>query len=142
MLKIGLIREDKIPQDNRVALTPAHCKWLHLHFDDVRVVAQQSENRCYTDKEYERAGVEVTEHLDDCTLLLGIKEVPVNMLLEGKRYLFFSHTKKLQPGNQKLFKALIDKKITLIDYECLVMPMAPALLALVFLRASLVHTMV
>jgi saccharopine dehydrogenase (NAD+, L-lysine forming) len=119
MLQIGLIREGKIPQDNRVALTPAHCKWLHMHFDDVKVVAQHSGNRCYTDKEYERAGVEVKEDLSDCNLLLGIKEVPVDMLLEGKRYMFFSHTKKLQPGNQKLFKALLDKKITLIDYECL-----------------------
>ncbi len=119
MLKIGLIREGKIPQDNRVALTPAHCKWLHMHFDDVKVVAQQSPARCYTDKEYERAGVEVREDISDCNLLLGIKEVPVNMLLEGKTYLFFSHTKKMQPANQKLFKAILDKKITLIDYECL-----------------------
>jgi saccharopine dehydrogenase (NAD+, L-lysine-forming) len=119
MLTIGLIREGKIPQDNRVALTPAHCKWLHMHFDDVKVVAQHSENRCYTNKEYERAGVNVTEDLSDCNLLLGIKEVPVDMLLEGKRYMFFSHTKKLQPANQKLFKALLDKKTTLIDYECL-----------------------
>jgi alanine dehydrogenase len=119
MLKIGLIREGKVPQDNRVALNPAHCKWLHMNFDDVKVVAQHSESRCYTDKEYERAGVEVKEDLGDCNLLLGIKEVPVDMLLEGKRYMFFSHTKKLQPGNQKLFKALLDKKITLIDYECL-----------------------
>ena len=119
MLKIGLIREGKIPQDNRVALTPAHCKWLHIHFDDVKVVAQQSENRCYTDKEYERAGVLVTENLDDCNLLLGIKEVPVDMLLEDKRYMFFSHTKKLQPANKKLFKSLLKKNNTLIDYECL-----------------------
>lgn len=119
MLKIGLIREGKIPQDNRVALTPAHCKWLHMHVEDVRVVVQHSGNRCYTDKEYESAGVEVTENLSDCNLLLGIKEVPVDMLIPGKRYMFFSHTKKLQPANQKLFRALIEKKITLIDYECL-----------------------
>ena len=119
MLKIGLIREGKIPQDNRVALTPAQCKWLRLNFDDVEVVAQYSANRCYTDQEYERAGVEVTEDMSPCNLLLGIKEVPVDMLLECKRYMFFSHTKKMQPGNQKLFKALLDKKNTLIDYECL-----------------------
>jgi len=119
MLTIGLIREGKVPQDNRVALTPAHCKWLHQHFDDVRVLVQHSANRCYTDTEYERAGVTVTEDLSACNLLLGIKEVPVDMLLPGKRYLFFSHTKKLQPANQKLFRALVEKKITLIDYECL-----------------------
>lgn len=119
MLTIGLIREGKVPQDNRVALTPAHCKWLHMNFDDVKVVAQRSPGRCYTDVEYARAGVEVTEDLSECNLLLGIKEVPVDMLLEGKSYMFFSHTKKLQPANQKLFRALLDKKNTLIDYECL-----------------------
>ena len=119
MLTIGLIREGKIPQDNRVALTPAHCKWLHKNFSDIKVVAQHSPNRCYTDVEYERAGVAVKEDLSDCNLLLGIKEVPVDMLLAGKTYLFFSHTKKMQPGNQKLFRTILDKRITFIDYECL-----------------------
>jgi alanine dehydrogenase len=119
MLHIGLIREGKTPQDNRVALTPAQCKWLQKNFTDIKIVAQQAPNRCYTDAEYERAGVEVKENMSDCNLLLGIKEVPVDMLLEGKRYMFFSHTKKMQLGNQKLFKAILDKKITLIDYECL-----------------------
>jgi alanine dehydrogenase len=119
MLQIGLIREGKIPQDNRVALTPAQCKWLHKNFADIKLVAQHSPTRCYADVEYERAGVEVKEDMSDCNLLMGIKEVPVDMLLDGKRYMFFSHTKKLQPANQQLFKAILDKKITLIDYECL-----------------------
>ena len=119
MLKIGLIREGKIPADNRVALTPAQCKWLVKNFKDISVTVQTSASRCYADKEYELAGVPVTEDLSACDLLLGIKEVPVDMLIEGKKYLFFSHTKKLQPHNQKLIKAIISKKITLMDYECL-----------------------
>ena len=135
MLKIGLIREGKIPQDNRVALTPAQCKWLRLNFDDVQVVAQRSANRCYTDQEYERAGVEVIEDMSGCNLLLGIKEVPVDMLLDGKRYMFFSHTKKMQSGNQKLFKALLNKKNTLIDYECLEHADGTRIIGFGFLRA-------
>lgn len=119
MLHIGLIREGKIPADNRVALTPAQCKWLHMNFDDVKVTVQTSPNRCYSDKEYLHAGMEVKEDLSECNVLLGIKEVPVDMLMAGKTYLFFSHTKKMQPHNQQLFKAIIEKKITLIDYECL-----------------------
>lgn len=119
MLKLGLIREGKIPSDNRVALTPAQCKWLHKNFEDVRVTVQQSPHRCYSDQEYRQAGIEVKEDVSDCNVLLGIKEVPVDMLIPGKTYLFFSHTKKLQPHNRGLFKALIEKKITLIDYECL-----------------------
>lgn len=119
MLKLGLIREGKTPADNRVALTPAQCKWLHLNFDDVRVTVQHSDKRCYSDKEYIQAGMEVKEDISDCDVLLGIKEVPVDMLIAGKTYLFFSHTKKLQPHNQQLFHSILDKKITLIDYECL-----------------------
>ena len=119
MLQIGLIREGKIPADSRVALTPAQCKWLNKNFTDIKVVVQHSPHRCYSDMEYMRAGVEVKEDMRDCDVLMGIKEVPVDMLIEGKTYLFFSHTKKMQPYNQKLIKAIIAAKITLVDYECL-----------------------
>ena len=119
MMNIGLIREGKIPSDSRVALTPAQCKWLHKNFEDVKVMVQQSSSRCYSDKEYQLAGVTVQEDISDCDVLLGIKEVPVDMLIAGKTYLFFSHTKKLQYYNQKLIQAIAAKKITLIDYECL-----------------------
>ncbi len=119
MIKIGLIREGKVPADARVALTPAQCKWIRTHRPDLKVIVQQSENRCFTDKEYLAAGVLVKENIDECDIMLGIKEVPVDMLIENKTYLFFSHTKKLQPYNQKLLHAIIEKKITLVDYECL-----------------------
>jgi saccharopine dehydrogenase (NAD+, L-lysine forming) len=119
MLHIGLIREGKVPADNRVALTPSQCKWIHKNSDAVKIMVQQSSNRCFTDKEYAAAGVEVTNDISGCDVLLGIKEIPVQELLPGKTYLFFSHTKKAQPHNQKLFKAILSNKITLIDYECL-----------------------
>jgi saccharopine dehydrogenase (NAD+, L-lysine-forming) len=119
MTKIGLIREGKIPADNRVALTPAQCKWIHKNAPQVRVIAQSSEQRCFSDREYQSAGVEVKEDISDCEILLGIKEVPVEQLIAGKTYMFFSHTKKKQPHNQHLLRAILDKKITLVDYECL-----------------------
>jgi saccharopine dehydrogenase (NAD+, L-lysine forming) len=119
MLTIGLIREGKIPADNRVALTPSQCKWIQKNSTDIKIVAQTCPIRCFTDREYQLAGVQVTEDMSACDVLFGIKEVPVTMLLAGKTYLFFSHTKKKQPHNQQLFATLIDKKITLIDYECL-----------------------
>jgi alanine dehydrogenase len=120
MLVIGLIREGKIPADTRVALTPAQCRWIHKNLTDVRVVVQASENRCYTNSEYERAGVEVKEDLSECDVLFGIKEIPVAILVEGKKYMIFSHTRKKQPQNAKMLKAMIDKGISLVDYECLV----------------------
>lgn len=119
MITIGLIREGKIPADNRVALTPAQCKWIHKQTGDVKIIVQTSEHRCFTDREYTTAGIEVKEDISECDILFGIKEVPVSMLLPGKSYLFFSHTKKKQPHNRSLLKAVIEKNITLIDYECL-----------------------
>ena len=119
MLTIGLIREGKVPADNRVALTPAQCKWIQKNSADVTIVVQSCATRCFTDREYQLAGVAIKEDMSGCDVLLGIKEVPISMLLPGKTYLFFSHTKKKQPHNQPLFRALMDKQITLIDYECL-----------------------
>jgi hypothetical protein len=119
MTRIGLIREGKIPADNRVALTPAQCKWIHKNSSTVQVVVQSSPDRCFNDREYRLAGVEIREQLDDCDILLGIKEVPVQQLIPGKTYLFFSHTKKQQPHNRNLLQAIIEKGITLVDYECL-----------------------
>ena len=117
MTTIALIREGKIPADNRVALTPAQCKWLQKNYA-VKIWVQHSPHRCFEDKEYARAGIEVKENVSVADVFLGIKEVPVGDLVEGKTYLFFSHTKKKQPHNQKLFQAIITKKITLIDFEC------------------------
>lgn len=119
MLTIGIIREGKTPPDNRVALTPAHCRWIHMHQPNLKVIVQSSPGRCFSDEEYRRAGVEVKEDISEADIMLGIKEVPIDMLIPGKTYLFFSHTKKLQPYNRALLQAIIEKKITLIDYECL-----------------------
>jgi len=119
MPTIGLIREGKILADNRVALTPAQCRWLHMNAPELKILVQHSPNRCFSDSEYIRAGVSVVEDMKDCDILLGIKEVPIQQLIPNKTYLFFSHTKKLQPYNKKMFIDMVKKNITLIDYECL-----------------------
>lgn len=119
MITIGLIREGKVPVDNRVALTPNQCKWLMQQYPQLRIVVQHCPARCYADKEYRMAGIPVADSLEHCDILMGIKEVPVAQLLAGKTYLFFSHTKKQQPHNQPLLQAIIRQNITLIDYECL-----------------------
>lgn len=117
-MRIGLIREEKTPPDTRVALTPAQCVAVQKEHG-VTIVVQPSPNRCFADKEYTDMGIALTEDLSDCAILLGIKEVKLSSLIEGKTYLFFSHTKKKQAYNKPLMQALIQKRITMIDYECL-----------------------
>jgi len=118
-MKIGLIREGKTPPDTRVVLTPNQCKNI-LQKGKIDIVVQPSSNRCFSDEEYENAGINLSENVQDCEVLLGVKEVPIDQLVPNKTYCFFSHTIKEQPYNQKLLKAVVDKNIRLIDYECLV----------------------
>ena len=119
MIKIGLLRETKTPADNRVALTPAQCKWILKNNSTIKITAQSSPIRCFSDKEYISAGVEIGEDLSGCDILFGIKEIIAETLLPGKTYVFFSHTRKQQPQNRLMLQTIIKKNITLIDYECL-----------------------
>jgi saccharopine dehydrogenase (NAD+, L-lysine forming) len=117
--KIGVIREGKTPPDKRVPLTPQQCALVKTKFPGADVVVQTSEVRAFKDQEYRDAGVEVVESLADCDLILGVKEVNVEDLIPGKKFMFFSHTIKKQPYNRELLRAILDKKIQLIDYEVL-----------------------
>ncbi len=120
MLKIGILREGKTPPDARTPLTPAQCKWINTQqAGKVYCVVQSSKVRCIADADYAAAGIEVVEDISDCDILLGIKEVPIKDLIAEKTYFFFSHTIKKQAHNQKLLRAVLDKGIELVDYECL-----------------------
>jgi len=118
-MKIGVVREGKVPPDQRVPLTPAQCAELKRLYPDVELVVEASEVRRITDDEYREEGVEVVDTLVDagCNVLLGVKEVPLDELIPDTTYLFFSHTYKLQPYNAKLLRTVVDKRIRLIDYE-------------------------
>ncbi|MBS1651567.1 MAG: alanine dehydrogenase [Bacteroidetes bacterium] len=118
-IKIGVLREEKTPPDMRVPLTPLICSELTKKYNNIEIVVQPSKIRCYSDEEYSSFGVTLKEDLSDCDVLMGVKEVPADKLIEGKKYFFFSHTIKKQPHNGKLMKALIHKKIQMIDYETL-----------------------
>lgn len=118
-IKIGVLREEKNPPDRRVPLTPLICSEIIKKYPGATIAVQPSSIRCYSDEEYTFFGIPLQEDLSDCDILLGVKEVPVDLLLPGKTYFFFSHTIKKQKHNQKLMRALIGKKITMVDYETL-----------------------
>lgn len=119
-MKIGIIREEKVPHDKRVPFTPVQCKFLIEEHPGLKLVVQPCDYRCFSNDEYRQQGVELSEDLSDCDVLMGVKEVPVDKLIPGKHYFFFSHTIKKQPHNRKLIREILKKKINLTDYECLV----------------------
>jgi saccharopine dehydrogenase (NAD+, L-lysine forming) len=118
-MKLGILREGKMPPDRRVPLTPLQCEEVQHKYNDVKVLVQPSSERCYKDDEYRNAGIKIAEDLSACDVLLGVKEVPPEELMTEKTYLFFSHTIKEQEYNRVLLQTILRKKIRLIDYEIL-----------------------
>ena len=117
-LRLGLVREGKVPPDSRVALTPEQAAAVT---SDPRydLAVQPAPGRCFSDADYLAAGVTVAEDLRDRDVLIGIKEVRTEDLIPGKTYLFFSHTHKCQAYNRDLLRAIVERGIRLIDYELL-----------------------
>lgn len=118
-MKVGILREGKSKSDSRVPLTPKQCRHLLELYRDLEIFVQPSPDRCFRDEEYRSQGIPLRENLSECEILLGVKEVPISLLLPQKTYFFFSHTIKKQPYNRELLRAILQKKIRLIDYECL-----------------------
>ena len=118
-MKVGIIREGKNPPDKRVPLSPKQCAAVKQQYPHIDLVVQPSPIRKFQDTEYSAEGIVLQEDLSDCDVLFGVKEVPLDMLIPNKTYFFFSHTIKKQPYNRDLLQTIIDKKIRLIDYECL-----------------------
>ena len=117
-LKIGLLREGKVPPDSRAAITPELAGRIAA---DARFAlrVQPSPGRAFADADYVAAGIDVVEDMGDRDVLIGVKEVPVGQLIADKTYFFFSHTHKQQPYNRDLLRAVLAKRIRLIDYELL-----------------------
>jgi alanine dehydrogenase len=119
-IKLGIAREGKVPPDFRVPLSPKQCKLVELKFPNVEVIVQNSPIRTFKDELYIQQGIKVQEDLSECDIIMGVKEFKKDDLIPNKRYIFFSHTIKKQPYNQKLLQTILQKKIQLIDYEVII----------------------
>ncbi len=118
ILKIGIVKEGKIPVDRRVVLTPVQAMEINKR-EDIQISIEKSNIRTYTDDEYANQGLVLSDDINDCEVILGVKEVPIPNLIPGKTYFMFSHTIKSQPYNRSLLQDILKKKIRLIDWECL-----------------------
>ena len=119
-MKFGILKERKSPPDRRVVFSPDALVQLQQAYPTAVIKVESSDIRIFTDDQYIAAGIEVSENLEDCDVLFGVKEVPIDSLIANKSYFFFSHTIKKQPYNQKLLKAILEKNIDLYDHETIV----------------------
>lgn len=116
-MKFGIIRERKSPPDRRVVLSPKACQKILSTHQNAEIMVEPSPIRTYTDAEYKAAGIAVDPKMEQCDVLLGVKEVPIDALIPNKKYFFFSHTIKKQPYNRELLQAILSKNIELYDHE-------------------------
>jgi alanine dehydrogenase len=119
-MKFGILKERKSPPDKRVVFSPKMLDAFREKYPDAQFVVESSDVRIFNDDEYRALGFSVQDSLTECDVLLGVKEIPVDVLMPGKSYFFFSHTIKKQLHNKKMLQAILDKDITLYDHETVV----------------------
>lgn len=54
-------------------------------------------------------GAIIKEDISEAPVIIGVKSVPIELLLPDKTYAFFSHTIKAQDASMDLLDAIIDK---------------------------------
>ena len=118
-MKVGILRETKNPPDRRVPITPSVGKLITENYKNIELFAQSSPLRAITEEEYTSSGISIVENIENCDVLMGVKEVKLASLLPDKTYLFFSHTGKKQSYNRVLLQEMAKLGITMVDYEYL-----------------------
>ena len=123
LINIGIVRESR-NDENRTPLVPEHIKKYKESNPNINFIIQPSNNRCFSDKEYELSGAKINDNLNECSIIFGVKEIDPNILISNRTYLFFSHTfkinrqqKNIEKNKKDLLLSILNKKITLIDYE-------------------------
>ncbi|MFQ3333315.1 MAG: saccharopine dehydrogenase (NAD+, L-lysine-forming) [Flavobacteriales bacterium] len=118
-MRIGVLKEEKVPADKRVPLTPKQCRVLLNTYPNLELVVKSSDIRCFPDEMYRNEGIAIVDDVSDCDVLIGIKEVPKSSLIANKIYFYFSHTIKEQPYNRELLLKMMELNISMVDYEVL-----------------------
>jgi saccharopine dehydrogenase (NAD+, L-lysine forming) len=113
---IGVRKETKDSTQRRVPLSPEQVAQL-VSESGLRVRVQPMPKRVFVDEDYVALGAELTDDLAPCNVVLGVKEIAPEYMLDGMAYVFFSHTIKAQPYNMGMLRYILDHRITLIDYE-------------------------
>ena len=114
---IAILRECKNKWERRCSLTPKEIKVLVEH--GIKVIVQPSTTRCYTEEEFSDAGAVIQEDVSEAQVLFGVKEVPIPNLMENKTYFMFSHIIKAQSYNMPLLDKFLEKKVRVVDFECI-----------------------
>lgn len=116
-MKFAIIKERKNPPDRRVVFSPEKLAEAREQFKDATFIVEESDIRVFPDIAYTINGFDVEEDVSEADVMIGVKEVPIDVLIPNKKYFFFSHTIKKQPYNRDLLQAMLNKNIEMYDHE-------------------------
>jgi alpha-aminoadipic semialdehyde synthase len=116
MKKLLIRAEDKNRWERRAPLVPADLAAIIKEFG-AKVFVETSDKRFFGQDPYIAAGAASCKGMDAGDVILGVKEIPIEKILDNKTYVFFSHTIKGQKDNMPLLRRIMESGSTLIDYE-------------------------
>jgi hypothetical protein len=91
-MKFAIIKERKNPPDRRVVFSPEKLAEARAQFLDAEFIVESSDIRVFSDEAYKALGFTVTDDVSDCDVMIGVKEVPLEILIPNKKYFYLSHT--------------------------------------------------
>jgi len=112
---IGIRREDLDIAEQRAPLTPEQVGALIAR--GLRVLVEPAVNRVFRDAEFQKTGAVLSDDLGEANIIFGAKEVPLERIMPGQTYCFFSHTIKGQAHNMPMLRRFLEQRATLFDYE-------------------------
>ena len=128
IITLAVLKEARF-DENRSPFSPSQISNLLDKFSNLKIIVQPSKRRCFKNEDYLKVGAQITDDLSSADIIFGVKEVDISTLIKDKTYLFFSHTSKVRQYigqtlkddsviyKKELLKKIINKNITLIDYE-------------------------
>ena len=117
-IKSIFLRREFYPNEFRCPIVPKDIGKLQAY--GFKVFVQSSNSRCFTDKEFEKAGAIITdkswESFPDA-LIVGLKELNNIDSLNAHTHIYFSHTFKNQIGSDIILKQFKTSSSNLYDLE-------------------------
>jgi saccharopine dehydrogenase (NAD+, L-lysine-forming) len=118
-MRIIYLRSEINKDEKRTPLIPYHIKILIQN--NFCVYVQMSEQRIYSDNEYEKEGAILTflpwyHRTFKNALIIGLKEFDISKLNQHT-HIYFSHSYKNQKKSYKILKSFYDSNSILYDFE-------------------------
>ena len=63
------------------------------------VIVEPASKRAFSDIEFEKEGAKINSDLSGCDVILGVKQIPIESLVDDSTSVFFSHTIKVISGH-------------------------------------------